>query len=103
VRALPRLRPVRVGGVTLRRSAGEIMLYDPKADRIHLVNTTAAAIWDLCDGETDPQEMVGAICQLTGMPETIVEEDVAGLLEGFAEAGLIAWSDDEDERSGPGS
>jgi hypothetical protein len=80
-------------GVTLRRSADEIMLYDPVQDRIHMINDTAAAIWDLCDGETDPDEMDAAICQLTGLPDAVVEEDVARLLLGFHEAGLIAWVD----------
>ena len=94
--AIRHSRPLRAEGVTLRRSADEVMLYDPVQDRIHMLNDTAAAIWDLCDGQTDPEEMVGAICLLTGLPPAVVEEDVARLLYGFFDAGLITWAADPD-------
>ena len=82
-------RPARNPGITLRRSAGEIMLYDETADRVHMLNATAAAIWELCDGQTDEPEMVAAICQLTGLPVEVIEEDVSRLLAEFAKAGLV--------------
>jgi hypothetical protein len=91
VNTLDHPRPLRKDGVTLHRAHGEITLYDPDEDMIHVVNSTAAAIWELCDGETDDSEMVGAICHLTGMPVEIVQEDVAHLLAGFEEAHLISW------------
>jgi hypothetical protein len=77
--------------VTLRRSGEEISLHEAGDERVHLVNASAAAIWELCDGQTEGFEMVAAICQLTGMPAAIVEEDVGRLLEGFARANLITW------------
>ena len=90
--AIRHSNPLRREGVTLRRSGAENILYDPARDRVHMVNDTAVAIWELCDGQTDPEEMVGAICLLTGLPDAIVEEDVARLLHGFHEAGLITWA-----------
>ena len=101
MRAVQHARPRRKEGVTLRRSGDEIMLYDLPEDRVHFVNATAAAIWELCDGQTEGSEMVGAICHLTGMPYEIVEEDVARLLAGFAEAELITWSDPTDGDDDP--
>ena len=67
------------------------MLYDETADRVHMLNATAAAIWELCDGQTDEPEMVAAICQLTGLPVEVIEEDVTRLLDELATADLIAW------------
>lgn len=89
--AIAHSRPLRREGVHLHRSGREISLYEADEERVHLVNASAAAIWELCDGQTEGFEMVAAICQLTGMPAEIVEEDVARLLEGFAEANLITW------------
>ena len=91
--AIRHSRPRRKDGVTLRRSVDEIILFDPESEDVHFVNTTAAAIWELCDGETDEAEMVAAICQLTGMPYEVVEEDVSTLLQEFDAAGLITWSE----------
>jgi hypothetical protein len=75
--------------IVLRRSGGETILYDPAHDSVHLVNDTAAAIWELCDGETEKDEIVVAICQLTGMLPDIVEEDVDRLMQEFVDAGLV--------------
>lgn len=30
----------------------ELVLYDPGSDQVHILNTFAAAIYDLCDGRT---------------------------------------------------
>lgn len=92
--AIRQSRPRRKDGVTLRRSSDEIMLFDPESEQVHFVNSTALAIWQLCDGQTEESEMVGAICHLTGMPYEVVEEDVATLLQEFDHAGLITWSDE---------
>jgi hypothetical protein len=93
VNAIQHPRPVRKAGVALRRSAGEIMLYDPEDEEVHFINATAAAIWELCDGETERSEMVDAICQLTGTPFDIIDEDVTRLLDELDDAGLILWTD----------
>jgi hypothetical protein len=93
VSALGHVRPRRKDGVALRRSGGEIILYDPDEDRVHFVNVTAAAIWELCDGTTDEVEMVTAICQLTGLPAEVVEEDVARLVGELVETGLVTFEE----------
>ena len=94
--ALQNARPKRTEGVTLRRSQDEIMLYDPASDRLHYVNATAAAIWELCDGETDRSEMVAAICLLTGMLPDIVREDVDRVVSQFAQVGLVQFVEGSD-------
>jgi hypothetical protein len=58
---------------------------------VHLLNDTALAIWDLCDGKTAPGEMVAAICDLSGLPPEVVNEDVERTLSQFQEAGLVLW------------
>ena len=88
---LPDLRPARSPGVWVRKTRGETLAYHPGTGAAHLLNETALAIWDLCDGATKPQEMVEAICQLCGMHPDVVGEDVARILAEFEEAGLIAW------------
>jgi hypothetical protein len=102
VSAIAHSRPLRKEGVHVHRSGAEISLYEAGDERVHLVNASAAAIWELCDGQTEGSEMVAAICQLTGMPAEIVEEDVAHLLEGFAEANLITWVGEDPSDSGSG-
>ena len=59
------------------------------------LNDTALAIWDLCDGETWPKEMVRAICEVSGLHEDVVIEDIARTLNEFEEAGLLVWMIDQ--------
>jgi PqqD family protein of HPr-rel-A system len=84
-------RPVRAPRIWIRKTRGETLAYNPDTGGAHLLNETALAIWDLCDGETTAEEMIEAICQLCGMHPDVVEEDVDRILGEFEEAGLVVW------------
>lgn len=84
-------RPLRSNEVWLRQAKGENAIYDPATGSVHLLNETARAIWDLCDGETTVEEMVTAIVELCGMHRDIVIEDVDRILTEFGAAGLLTW------------
>ena len=58
-----------------------------------MLNATATAIWVLCDGETTPDEMVEAICELSGLPREVVVEDVRRILLQFEEADILTWKE----------
>ena len=84
-------KPARKNDVWLRQSDKENVVYDPETRAVHILNTTAMAIWVLCDGDTDPDEMVDAICELSGLPREVVEEDVRRVLLQFEEADILTW------------
>ena len=84
-------RPLRSTEVWLRQAKAENAIYDPATGSVHLLNETARAIWDLCDGETTVEEMVTAIVELCGMHRDIVIEDVDRILTEFGAAGLLTW------------
>jgi hypothetical protein len=86
-------KPVRRPGVWLRQAGEENAVYDPLTESVHLLNDTALAIWELCDGETLPGEMVKAICQLFGTPAEVVVEDVNRILIEFEQAGIVFWEE----------
>jgi len=84
-------RPVRRPDVWLRESGSESALCDPASGAVHFLNPSALAIWNLCDGNTSPGEMVNAICELSGFHEDMVVEDVARTLDTFERSGVITW------------
>ena len=86
-------RPVRKPDVWLRQADDENVVYDPGTGAVHILNATAVAIWILCDGDTDPQEMVDAICGLSGLPQEVVGEDVERILKEFDLAGILGWTE----------
>ncbi len=86
-------RPARRKDVWLRQSGQENAVFSPATGDVYLMNDTALAIWDLCDGETRPEEMLTAICEVTGLPAEIVAEDLERILLEFDHAELIDWLD----------
>jgi hypothetical protein len=85
-------RPIRNPEVWLRQTDGENVVFDPAREAVHVLNTTAVAIWVLCDGETAPSEMIEAVCSLSALPYEVVEEDVIRILDEFDHAGVISWA-----------
>ena len=91
-RTVRQARPTRNPQVWLRQAGSENVVYDPSRESVHVMNATAVAIWVLCDGDTVPVEMIEAICQLSGLPYDVVQEDVSRILEEFDAAGIISWN-----------
>lgn len=72
---------------------GELVLYDHRAERVHVLNTTAAAVWLLCDGTRPPGEVVAEVARLFNMAPEAVQADVRDTLGRLQRAGLLetAW------------
>lgn len=71
------------------------VLHEEGGEEVHLLNETAYALWQLCDGGTTPEEMAAGVCELFGEPSTAVLEDVDRTLAELARRGLVAWAGGE--------
>jgi PqqD family protein of HPr-rel-A system len=83
------IRPRRRGEPWVQRDGEETAVYNPDTGMLHLLNASARAIWDLCDGDTQPQEMAAAISDLTGLDADDAWSDVTSTLDRLAALGLI--------------
>ena len=84
--------PARRTDVVLVDDGERSMLVAPDNDGTHVLNPTARAIWELCDGVTLPTEMVEAICEVFVVTPERAQSDVERTLEELSRVGLIAWS-----------
>ena len=84
--------PARRTDVVLVDDGERSLLVAPGQDGTHVLNPTARAIWELCDGVTLPAEMVAAICQVFAVTPERAAADVDRTLEELTRVGLIAWS-----------
>lgn len=87
-------------GMTIRRCRRAIreervddalFLIDEKEEAIHVLDTTASAIWHVIAEPIDRDEIVGLF--EAAFPEvdgTAIERDIDGALTFFADAGLLA-------------
>jgi hypothetical protein len=82
-------RPHRRPGLQLRVSGDEAVLLDPSSEAVHVLNDTALALWQLCDGETTVEEMVVAAVGLFDAQERRLERDVLDALDAMASRDLV--------------
>ncbi|MHB1131350.1 MAG: PqqD family protein [Chloroflexota bacterium] len=72
--------PCRSPHVTERLVDGELVLYDPQRQRVHVLNATAALIWHLCDGRRDRTAIAASLSARFAARRETVTRDVSQIL-----------------------
>lgn len=77
--------------VVFRQLADDWVLFDPKANQIHVLNLSAALVWTACSGDLSVDGIVDEVVQSYGeSPDpAVVKGDVLGALDRFASEGLL--------------
>lgn len=87
-----RARPVRHGEAWVRKHGEEVAVFNPDTETLTLMNPSAFAIWELCDGATTPAEMADAVAELASVAGDQARADVEKALEELGELGLVEVS-----------
>lgn len=82
-------RPRRTREVRLERRADDNLLVDGSGDTLLLLNDTALALWELCDGTNTVDEMVAAVVQLFQADPREVRQDVVRTIDRLREVGAV--------------
>jgi hypothetical protein len=85
--------PMRRGKLVQDSGVKRWVIYEPSSDSLHELNDSARAIWELCDGETDPEEMARAISEITGMEFESSASVVKETIDSLAARNLIRFED----------
>ena len=89
-------RPLRKPGIASRRLGEECLLYDDDRGSIHVLNSVAEFVWNLCDGEHDVEEMEAEIRESFEVDsDKPVRDDIVSILEDFARLEVL--------QAGPGN
>jgi len=76
--------------LVLQEVGREGLLYDREGELIHILNTTAMAIWRVCDGERDIDAIETVIRgRFSGVESQDIRGDIEKLLTQFDERGLL--------------
>ncbi|MDQ7087856.1 MAG: PqqD family protein [Acidobacteriota bacterium] len=79
----------------------ELMLCDDERKLVHILNSTARRIWDLCDGTHGVDEIAAEISAMfPGIPRERVLDDVQTALADLEAKGVIAWVAQEASQPG---
>jgi hypothetical protein len=84
-------RPRGRSDVIFRPLDDSWVLFDPKAEQLHVLNLSAALVWTHMDGENSPGSIAEAVGSAFNPPQTAAQvlPDVQAALERFWEAGLL--------------
>jgi pyrroloquinoline quinone biosynthesis protein D len=84
----------RNDGYVWRDIGGEVVILNADGTEVCLLNETAAAIWTLCDGRRDIQEIIRAIESEYEVPHDEALADVHAFAGQLVASGLAEWSGD---------
>jgi len=88
------LKPRRHPNVLTTQAGNDVVLNDPRTRMVHLLNVTAAAVWNLCDGRHTPDEIAQSIKMQFLIPAAQdVDADVRDLLARLNQSGLLEGVD----------
>jgi PqqD family protein of HPr-rel-A system len=84
--------------MTFKRDAGlpfqtleeETIVVDPKTREVHLLNDTAARVWELLASAQSVDELTAALGEEYDAPADELRAGVEELLKGLADKGLLA-------------
>ncbi len=77
------MRPRRAPGVELQPVVDGFIVYQTQRDRLHYLNSTAALLLEICDGElraAELPELLAGVFQLAEPPRSEVEDCLEKLL-----------------------
>jgi hypothetical protein len=80
VSSVPR---AQVEGLEVNETKDGVIVFDPRSDRVHYLNSTAALVFTMCDGEEDAvsiAEFMASAFELDEPPLANVEECLRALV-----------------------
>jgi hypothetical protein len=86
---LPEVHPSRNGAIISRRIENEILLLNRKTNQYHILNETAAMIWELADGRRTVSDIIDSVSGTYSNSDDVIPSDVTMTLDGLKVLGLI--------------
>ena len=81
--------PRKIADLQTSAVGNEVLVHDTLHEKVHVLNATAARVLDLCDGETAPAQIAGALSREYGADPSLAERDVDAMLEQFVKLDLL--------------
>ena len=83
---------VRTEDIIWRRIGDEIVVIQDDGMSVHVLNKTAAYIWELCDGTRGTGEITDSLCERFDVGIEEARVDVQEILERLSQIGILNHS-----------
>jgi hypothetical protein len=81
--------PRRSRGLAAVELDGDLVVYDPADQVLHVLNPAAALVWDRCDGTTTVAEIVAELSRWVARPATDLAGEIAAAVADLRHLGLV--------------
>jgi hypothetical protein len=88
---LPENIPVPSPGFTLEELDDELLLFNPQDGSLLELNSTAALIWQLCDGTRSMAQIKELLSAAYPEAAASIKSDIPQILSHLANLGAIGW------------
>lgn len=86
-------KPNRKEDVHARKLGDEWLLYDPKMEKVHILNATAEYVWRLCDGNHDLAAIKNKLGEsYNDINDDQLQSDLEQILAEFRKIGVLQGS-----------
>jgi Coenzyme PQQ synthesis protein D (PqqD) len=85
-------RVVRADDVLLTRAGDQGVLVDETSGNVHVVNDTAARIWELCEGSPTVEDLLEAMTGEYAVSDEELRADLEVVLRTFSDLELVTIS-----------
>ena len=82
-------RPKRAKNLVYREIDNEILVTKGDGSELHILNKTAARIWEMCNGDLGPDEIAAKLCERYKVSPKQASIDVREALAKMNEFGLL--------------
>jgi Coenzyme PQQ synthesis protein D (PqqD) len=82
-------RPLRLGSISDYGLEDEVLLYSSRSEKVFSLNSSAKAIWELCDGSHTIIEIGQELGQGIGCSGDELLDDIVNAISKFREYGLV--------------
>jgi len=82
-------KPRAAEKLEIRVVGGESLVHDQTNGKVHVLNSTAAKILELCDGSRSSDDIARLISDETHADMQLVAGDVAAIIRQFENLGLV--------------
>ena len=83
----------RADNVICREIDGEIVVIKDDGLAVHVLNKTAARIWEMCDGHRDPDEITASLCERYDVNPKTASTDVRNIVGKLMAKDLLKHTD----------
>lgn len=80
---------IKVEDIICRQIGDEVVLIKDDGLSLHVLNKTAAMIWEMCDGGHKTEEIVARLCEKYDVTADEASADVTAILNELQQKGLL--------------